>query len=40
VYYVPAILGAAAMLIVVVDVVMTCGAVCTPGEPVAKEAIH
>ncbi len=40
VYYVPAILGSLAMLIVVVDVVKTCGAVCTPGEPVAREAVH
>ena len=31
VYYVPAILGSLAMLILVVDCVKTCGAACVPG---------
>ncbi len=32
VYYVPAILGSLAMLVLVIDCVKTCGAVCAPGN--------
>jgi uncharacterized membrane protein YeaQ/YmgE (transglycosylase-associated protein family) len=36
VYYVPAVLGSLAVLVLVVDCVKTCGAVCVPGTPDAS----
>jgi hypothetical protein len=40
VYYVPAILGSLAILVLAVDLVKTCGAACMPGEAVEKETVQ
>jgi uncharacterized membrane protein YeaQ/YmgE (transglycosylase-associated protein family) len=39
VYYVPAILGSLAVLVLAVDCVKTCGAVCAPGEAESEKEV-